>query len=1061
MSFLLVLMLSLTLLIQVELRTADTAKQQLLARQNARLGLMVALGNLQKYAGPDQRVTARADILGTGSYVDQTKHWTGVWDSTNPSKAPAWLVSGINPDPRAALTSQNSILIDLFDPNDVSYGNIALPGVDRRETRVPSISFDVGTYRSSIGFWVEDEGLKASVALPDRWHDLELVEYENNGLNYNQPSTWRRDRARKMAGSVFNIRSDIERLISPSNANIPTHLVNSSNPDPNDRGRTTYRHFEKSTSLSELAMGEIQLPRKYLDFRSPDFTTVNYFTLTNTLDGGVKQDLSHLKRLYDNSAGALPSQAELDALYDSPRWEYLTPEIFKFVNFFKDHRFDPRLPPPVIGPEVPENTSLQPVIHSTAPVLTELVWSAGLGVRSTNSGPTNEVYLYFFVIGELLNPHGFDLATGNGTGAFPGDPSDVQVKITNLPTITITNETTASAPTVIDLSDFVIAAGVNSFNDHAPGYMRPNFAPTSSYRSTISSNTQVGVFAVKIGELDAIPTSVRDDFRVEFGASDVRIELRESNTNRIERASDRQQWGFFLTNEAKPAGVPTFTPNNDPSEGPRTFQTINLRNWGNFDIFYEGGQPGDGDLTRFVRGGTAMKRSGSGGALNDGLVNFGIRMKFVDEWNETLASDYPQQLSQLFQRADLRQPEIEIDMENPLVGDGEFFDVFGPREMDRTEFVRVDDFYKGAEFGSDLQNRIARHYEAPTQEPISIGALNQLHFRGFPAFPLGNLVIDRTAPLLPLGSSTDLATGRLPNRSLHNYFDRYFFSTLPENILDWDQSEPLPNTKIKLAEPSAKMPAAQVRSDLQSPKSAKHLMVEGGLNVNSTSASAWEALLNHRVVDRFVYTRSGTNAERFRQRPAINLERAYYSRSFTGDSNVESGSPSYSFYRESLAVNFGAGIMTKGPHESFIQGVRELSAQQTRELAEAIVREIQAFGTREGRGFTSMTEFLNEGIFQRSIDSVTSINTPGGKPIPVLSPVYFSGGMLLNALSHYLFARSDTFKIKVASEITDPATEIVVGRAGAEATIQRFPQLGNGNLAQSNFKIVDIKWLEN
>jgi hypothetical protein len=1066
MSFVLVIVLSLVLMATVETTNAANAKDRLLARENARLGMMIALGDLQKHAGPDQRVTARGDILGNGSVAASAKYWTGVWNSANPAAAPAWMVSGEQPDPSATLNDQNSVLVDLYDPNEYS-PNLGLPGASRREIRVPRVLVESGSLAGQFAYWIKDEGLKASVGLPDRWFDLDVTNYENFFNDFNQASTWQRERVRKMTGSIFDLKSDLQALgiVSSVNPSLPSHSID--NPQNTaDSGLLTYSNFAKALSLKELGLGDIALPPEYLEFRSPDFTSVNYFTLTNTLDGGLKQDLSHLKRVYDDLGGNLPSQGELDTIYNAPQWDYLTPEIFRFVNFFKEYRFDPSLPPPLVKPNVPENNSELLVAHSTAPVITELIWNAGLGARSLPGGiggiPTNDIYLYFYAIGELLNPHGYDLGINNGSGAFPGDPSDVQLRITNLPAITISNQTTPSIPTTIDLSEFVIAVGLNSFNDHAAGYMRPNFAPTSSYPSAISGNTGVGVFAVKIGELATTPASVRDDFEVTFGTSDVKIELRESNTNAIQTASDRQQWGFFLTDTPKPPNVPRFSEGADPSEGPRTFQTITLKNWGGFEIFYEGGIEGgsgaDNDRFRFVRGGTGMKRSGSGGALNDGDVNFGIRMKFAEEWNESAASELSQELSELFVKSDLRQAEIQIDMNDLFSGDGEFYDVFRPREMDRSEFVRTDDFYKGAEFGSDVANRIARHYEAPTQEPISVGVLNQLRFKGFPSFPLGNKVSERKAPFLPPGSESAGITGILPDKSLNNYFDRYFFSSLPEDVAQWDQNEPLPNTKIVFSAASRKIPESDVRANLESPKASRHLLVEGGLNVNSTSVKAWEALLNHRIIPRFVYTRSGNNPERVRQRQALGVQRAFYSRPFTGDNNIESRSPQYTFIRQPSSAFLSNGISQKGPHETFIQGIRELSAEQARDLSEAIVQEIKNFGARENRGFTSMTEFLNEGVLQKSIDSVESINSPGGKPIPVLAPAYFSSGMLLNTLSHYLFARSDTFKIRVVGNSLDPVSGDILGQAIVEATVQRLSQESFGTL-EPTFKVTQIRWL--
>jgi Tfp pilus assembly protein PilX len=78
MAFVLLLLLSITTLVQVETRSAAIASAQMEAEQAALLGLQMALGELQKAAGPDQRVTATAGINDANT---AQPHLLGVWGS--------------------------------------------------------------------------------------------------------------------------------------------------------------------------------------------------------------------------------------------------------------------------------------------------------------------------------------------------------------------------------------------------------------------------------------------------------------------------------------------------------------------------------------------------------------------------------------------------------------------------------------------------------------------------------------------------------------------------------------------------------------------------------------------------------------------------------------------------------------------------------------------------------------------------------------------------------------------------------------------------------------------
>lgn len=174
MVLLVMIALAMLSLSSIELRSSRYDDAMNTARANARMALMIAIGELQKSAGPDQRVTAAADILaddvGNAPAVGR-EHWLGVWDSANYNpinhstkndRFQRWLVSS-NTD-LTAVSDANSITIS--DPHTI------FTGTDANNTQVSSkvivdkiaISDSNSNFGSKYAYWVEDEGVKASAA---------------------------------------------------------------------------------------------------------------------------------------------------------------------------------------------------------------------------------------------------------------------------------------------------------------------------------------------------------------------------------------------------------------------------------------------------------------------------------------------------------------------------------------------------------------------------------------------------------------------------------------------------------------------------------------------------------------------------------------------------------------------------------------------------------------------------------------------------------------------------------------------------------------------------------
>ncbi|MDG1356572.1 MAG: hypothetical protein P8P36_00075, partial [Akkermansiaceae bacterium] len=93
---LVVVLLSLVSLSNFETKSSRHGWHQAEARANARMALMIAIGELQKYTGPDQRVTARALILegeaAEGSIAN--RNWLGVWATTYRHEGLDWPLIG-------------------------------------------------------------------------------------------------------------------------------------------------------------------------------------------------------------------------------------------------------------------------------------------------------------------------------------------------------------------------------------------------------------------------------------------------------------------------------------------------------------------------------------------------------------------------------------------------------------------------------------------------------------------------------------------------------------------------------------------------------------------------------------------------------------------------------------------------------------------------------------------------------------------------------------------------------------------------------------------------------
>ncbi len=179
-----------SMMAQIERRAAANSTKLDQARGNALFALDVALNQIQTEAGPDQRITARAEILDdTPATTNVTgvnqPYWTGVWKTgtnsldvgANPQRAislgstsptnsqiaanAAWLISGTNGNALTFTGATNGTTRDAV----VIAGNY---GAGANNVIAPLVQISTSTSTNgAYAYWVSDEGVKAKVNMSD------------------------------------------------------------------------------------------------------------------------------------------------------------------------------------------------------------------------------------------------------------------------------------------------------------------------------------------------------------------------------------------------------------------------------------------------------------------------------------------------------------------------------------------------------------------------------------------------------------------------------------------------------------------------------------------------------------------------------------------------------------------------------------------------------------------------------------------------------------------------------------------------------------------------------
>jgi len=175
----------------VQVRDGASQTHRSIAQTNARLALMIALGELQRDLGPDQRVSASTALLEQSDRGKvEEKHWTGVWQTTTPNGSSFYRrneETGGLEDRRKERPEAMNFLVsgnqggfraregDLYRPSLISKDSgVRLVGPGsvgvKSEDYVNVLKVPVSGSKNQsghYGYWVGDLGVKANLVTPD------------------------------------------------------------------------------------------------------------------------------------------------------------------------------------------------------------------------------------------------------------------------------------------------------------------------------------------------------------------------------------------------------------------------------------------------------------------------------------------------------------------------------------------------------------------------------------------------------------------------------------------------------------------------------------------------------------------------------------------------------------------------------------------------------------------------------------------------------------------------------------------------------------------------------
>lgn len=1086
MILLTVIAVGLLTLSSISLRSSSQGQAMATAKSNARLALMMALGELQKAAGPDQRVTAAANLIEPTA----SPGITGVWESWKPTSTGSndyvtrkktaqstpdladgefitWLASG-NPASPAQATKPPGAAAAANDNVTLVSDRVSTSGT-ARGTHLTPVKVN---QKGDMAWTVLDEGTKARVDLPvetkpadaiERLTKLrapsrpqaEVISPKFASLALDAPTAAKvtsMDQAVLHAGKSSDLRSHLHDLTTRS-LSLPVNVA-----DGGIKADLT-RAFETTSLPTDLAGRFVFSHTKTRMVPSdPLFSTLaghyqNYKKNTSLLQVAVPNR-------YSPTLGGAVNLASLDGAMVAPVITRVS-VVFSLVSMkAHDHWYETI--PARTGD--PQRRNMVYMIYT--PVVTVYnPYSTPIQFRNLNVTFRNlPVAFKFFRNGQpqSLNPNllssfhslsesqpwedPFSCTTSNTAGSSAGAlvtlyPGEARVFGSSQPD----TATLASMANFLWTGSLDASKTKNVFSgagwDYRSGYIVDWLRPTGGGRI---GETNLGVFGVRptdtvnVEVSPLMPGGSNGKFTVDFKANvgsrtEVPLGVYEYIYGDQNKLNETLSNGNHTT-----IGKVTYPFRRERdltvSEMTLANPAATLKDWGSapkqFAIFTLG-----------TRTATDSLYPGKPGRTSS-FVHHVLQMDATKSHPALL----PMEMSLL-----------------PITGTG----------ANTVGSIDADDANRAFHFSGTSRNSGAIHYvsqDLPRAPLLNLADLRHANLTSSGHLPLVQHTVGESLASPVVSSSQARSSSPfgyevvdaawLANQTL---WDAYYFSGIRNAsdaaLLYQQNSLPLNSREVPLLSGGydVKTAAAKVVSTAGWSDSAATLAIKGGFNVNSTSKSAWKAVLTSLrglelpVLGPVTVTDPSSNPASY--------------------SETVSTSKQAAFPRLARPLSDRVTATTSSNNQLRWSGFRELSDTEVDTLASAIVTEIRARGP-----FLSMAEFVNRRLGSSTEDSSargaleaaiqkSGINNIAMGPVSQVisedeatqfgyanpkaaagntqegASAILSQGDLLSAIGASITVRSDTFVIRTYGAAREGTR--VTAKVWCEAVIQRIPEFVN------------------